>query len=60
MKLPKRGLQEVQLQRMGYRSSRDLAFSIVEQSRDDFGGYFRFSLKQEMRARNDLDLRVRL
>src|SRR5260370_28111538 len=31
MKLPKRGLQEVQLQRTGYRSFRDVAFSIVEQ-----------------------------
>jgi len=33
---------------------------LSSKSRDDFGGYFRFSLKQEMRARNDLDLRVRL
>jgi hypothetical protein len=37
-----------------------LPSALSSKSRDDFGGYFRFSLKQEMRARNDLDLRARL
>ena len=37
-----------------------LPSALSSKSRDDFGGYFRFSLKQEMRVRNDLDLRARL
>ena len=59
--LPKTGLyRRFNCREQATVPSGTLPSALSSKSRDDFGGYFRFSLKQEMRARNDLDLRARL